>query len=351
MSNRATHRMFLPLTLVFGVGLMTACNPPSDSDSAEALPDDHDELVAMAQEEGVVQLGAGGHTERQAELLAAEFEDAYGVEVQFVRENSGQIAQKVEAQLSGGNMAFDAISLNDTSTLDSWAEEGVIATGAVDSDDDVMETLSTADAHYHPFTWAALGYSYNTARVDEGDTPTTWEELAAANGTKVVAEPGSSGAALTFAATMAEVDDGFFGALGDGEVLTAESALALGQTIATGEADYGIPGIEHDVATAQDAGEPLTMGYPEGDLGVMTSYIADLDSADNPAAARLLVQFSMSPEFQEAQRDIGSRSTLDEFASPDNVEEIDEERLVVLDESELAANRDDIIAEFDEAVR
>lgn len=337
---------------IFSLGLLTACNPPTSSATASAdLPESHDELVQLAQEEGTVRLGAGGHTQAQAQLLADKFEDAYGIKVEFIRENSGQIAQKLEAQLSGGNVSFDVVSVNDASTMEGWVEDGTIADAALPNGDGLMAALALEDASFYPFTWAALGYSYNSATMDKSEAPTTWEELAAADGNKAVADPGSSGAALTFAAIMDEVDSSFFPALGQGKVLTSDSALALGQMVATGEATFGIPGIEHDIATAQLAGEPLAMGYPEGRIGAMASYMASLESAAHPAAARLLVQFAMSPEFQTAQTEIGSRSTLSDIPAPSRAEEIASERIVVVDHEKLATNRDDIIQNFEKAVR
>lgn len=343
---------FLAGAAVVSLSLLTACNPPSSSATGSTdLPNSHDELVQLAQEEGTVRLGAGGHTQAQAQLLADEFEEAYGIKVEFIRENSGQIAQKLEAQLSGGNVSFDVVSVNDASTMEAWVEDGTVADAALPNAADVIAPLAQDGTSYYPFTWAALGYSYNSAKLDKSNAPATWAELAAAEGNKAVADPGSSGAALTFAAIMDEIDSSFFPSLGQGEVLTSDSALALGQMVATGEASFGVPGIEHDIATAQLAGEPLAMGYPDGKIGAMASYIAALESATHPAAARLLVQFAMSPEFQSAQTEIGSRSTLKDVPAPATAEEISQDRVVVMEHDKLANDRDTIIEGFEEAVR
>lgn len=345
------HRLFAGVAIV-SLGMLTACNPPSESTgNAENLPSDQQALITQAREEGQVSLGAGGHTVSQAQLLADEFEAEYGIKVNFIRENSGQIAQKLEAQMSGGNVSFDVVSLNDTSTLDTWTKEGVLADAEIVNAADIFEPLQVEESIYYPFTWSVLGYSYNSSRTAVGDAPASWDDLAKADGTKAVADPGSSGAALAFAGVMDEIDSSFFPQLGEGEVLTSESALALGQMVATGEASFGIPGIESEVATAQLAGEPIKMGYPAGDLGAMSSYISALSSASSPAAARLLVQFAMSPDFQQAQLEIGSRSTLGDLPAAESTEEIDQERIVVLDQASLVEERERIVKEFEEAIR
>lgn len=332
--------------------VIAGCSAPeSSSQSAEDLPTDLEELVAAAQEEGEVSIGAGGHTREQVELLASSFEEEYGIEVTFVRASGGDISQQVQAQLSAEALQFDVISLNDEATLADWSEEGVLADPELENRDDILGPLSTPDDAAHvPFTWAAMGYAYNEASTDPASLPTTWADLAQQPGVFAVANPNSSGAALTFVAAMEQIDPDFLPALGQSETLVSDSALALTQLVATGEADFGIPGIEADVATAANAGEPLAMGYPEGEIGVLTSFIAPLADSPHPAAARLLVQYQMSEEFQNIQAGIGSRAVLSGADVPEGAEELSEDRLVVIQAADLSAQKDDLLAKFSEAM-
>lgn len=353
MAFNALARRLLAGTAVLSLALLTACNPPSSSSNASAseLPDSQDQLVSQAQKEGTVSLGAGGHTKEQAQLLADKFKDKYGITVEFIRENGGQISQKLQAQLSAGNVSFDVISLNDTSTLQKWSDDGTLADAQIPTADKVIKKFQITGGNYYPFTWQALGFSYNSAKIDQSKLPGTWAELAQAPGPKAVANAGTSGAALTFAAIMDQIQPPFMDNLSQGNILLSDSALALGQMVATGEADYGVPGVEQDVATAQLAGEPLKMGYPEGKIGAVPSYMGALSAAAHPAAARLLVQFAMSEEYQKAQTEIGSRATLTGIAAPKTAEELTDDRVVVLDEETLAKNRDQVLADFKESFK
>lgn len=340
-----TRRM-ITLTLSAGLLATAACAPPEAADT-EPLPSDHDALVERAQEEGEVSLGAGGHTKPQAELLAKEFEKKYDIEVSFVRENSGQIAQKVAAQ-GEGNRPFDVVSLNDGGTMQQWADDGLLAEVPVDNADNVLEPLRP-EAEYTPFTWYALGFAYNSSRTKESEVPATWQELATAKGKKAVADPSSSGAALTFATAMKEIDDQFIPTAGKTKGLVTDSALALSQLLTTGEAKWGIPGIESDVMTARSSGEPLAMSYPEGLIGSMPSFVAPLDGITNPASARLLVQFMLSEEFQSKQVGIGSRSVLEGQAVPEGGQEIRPEDMLVITPETLETSKDEITSGFDVA--
>ncbi|UTT66527.1 extracellular solute-binding protein [Janibacter sp. CX7] len=339
-------RNALALTITLGLAATAACAPPQAADT-EPLPDDQSALVERAKEEGEVRLGAGGHTKPQADLLAKEFKKKYGIEVKYVRENSGQIAQKVEAQ-GEGNRPFDVVSLNDGGTMKQWADDGLLEEAPVDNLDDVLPPLQS-DAAYVPFTWYALGFAYNSSRTEAADVPKTWEELSKAQGKKAVADPSASGAALTFATGMQEIEPDFVPTVGKDKSLVTDSALALSQLLTTGEATWGIPGIESDVATARAAGEPLAMAYPEGKIGSMPSFAAPLKGVANPAAARLLIQFMLSDDFQAQQVGIGSRSVLADQEVPEGGQEIDAKDMLVLTPESLEESKEEVTTGFDEA--
>jgi iron(III) transport system substrate-binding protein len=334
------------LVALAAAALVAACGSPPAGKSAADLPTSAAELVAQARQEGAVVIGAGGHTRDQVQLLADTFRAKYGIPVTFVRESSGDIAQKTQAQLTSRSLQFDVVSLNDEATLRSWSESKVLTDAAVANRDRILRPLSTDNAPYQPFTWAALGYSYNSARLPAASAPASWDALAAHPGVFAVADPRSSGAALTFVAAMSDIDPRFLPALAGAKTLVSNSALALTQLLATGEADFGVPGIEADIATARKAGEPLAVGYPEGRIGTLPSYVAAMAQAPHPAAARLLVQFLLSEEYQAAQSGIGSRSVLTGAPDPDGAVHIAPDRLVVIDPADLAARKDALLKSF-----
>lgn len=351
--RRALPRMVgvgLLVTAVAALAL-TGCAPPPSGGGSASLPTNEDQLIAKAKQEGKVVIGAGGHTREQVQLLADKFKEKYGIPVTFVREASGDIAQKTQAQITAHALEFDVVSLNDETTLRVWQDAKVLADPAVSNRDQILKPLAGSPQNkYLPFTWGALGYSYNAAKTKPETAPKTWDDLASRQGAFAVADPSSSGAALTYVAAMRDIDPNFMPALRAHKTLVANSALALTQLLATGEADFGIPGIEADVATAKKGGEPLAMGYPEGRIGALPSYEAALEQAQHPAAARLLVQFQLSPEFQAAQADIGSRSVLNGAPVPDGAIPIAEDRLVVIPAKEVKAGKKALLGTFNTAV-
>lgn len=345
------RRPLLALAALLTAVALAACGAPPNGGGGGGgetveLPADPEALVAQARQEGAVVIAAGGHTREQVQLLSDTFRERYGIDVQFIRESSGDIAQKLQAQQTSRSLQFDVVSLNDEGTMRTWADTGVLADPALADPARVLGPLRRPDAPYVPFTWAALGYSYNQSRTPAAQAPRTWTDLAGRPGVIAAANPGSSGAALTFVGAMEQIDPAFVPSLGERQTLVPDSALALTQLLATGEADFGVPGVEADIATARRAGEPLAIGYPEGPIGALPSYVAPLSGAPHPAAARLLVQFQLSEEFQALQVRNGSRSTLNGLPAPEGAENIGEDRLRVPDAADLERRKDDLVASF-----
>lgn len=308
-----------------------------------------DDLVAAAQEEGAVNLSGGGHTRDQVELLASAFEEEYGIPVTYNREESGAIVQQVEAQLSAGALQTDVVSLNDALTFERWAEQGVTTGSELPNRDQILEALATGDAPHVPFTLLALGVSYNGARIT--DPPQTWSDLAATDAVFAHADPGSSGAAFTFVGILTDLlGEEFYEQLGQHQVLTTDSALAMTQLVATGEVDYALPGVESEVFNAQRSGEPLEIVYPEEGIPSLAGLIAPLAEAPNPNAAKLLVQYQLSEEFQTRMaQEIGSRSVLQGVPAPEGMPDLSDANLVTAPE-DLGDRREELTAMFSELV-
>lgn len=306
-------------------------------------------LVEQAKKEGEVTAALGGHTQDQAKDLADAFEKKYGIKVTFVREASGKIAQKVQAQSSSGKIQFDVVSLNDEGTLASWGEDGLLATPDIPNRDDIIGSLGSKSASaYVPFAWQPLGFVYNEAKTK--DAPTTWKELTEAGGVTAVASPAASGAALTFFTAMASEQPELVDELSTGKTLTTDSALALTQLVATGDADFGVPASEPSVLDAKKAGEPLAMGYPEGKLVALPGYMASFEKCDHPAAGKLLVQFALSEEYQAHQAEQQTRSVLSTVSAPEGIIEIPESRMVVVPSEKVSASHDEVVAAFTKAL-
>lgn len=353
-ARRLTACLALPMTVV----LLAACgngSPDSASgsggDSADAAIEGiSQELIEAAQEEGGVVLYAGGHTRPGLEVLQERMQELFGIQVTFTREDSGATANAISAELASGTVNADAVSLTDPGTMQAWAEEGVIADADVPNLDDVSEGLDDPDNPQVPYSLVPLGIMYNSANTDAEDLPTTWEELASEDfGAIISADPGASGTALAYYTMIAGLHgDEWLEQLAERQISVTDSSLALAQLVLTGEADIGIPAIESAVISAAEEGEPLEIAFMEDGVPSFASELAMLADAPHPNAAKLLVQYHLSEDFQTALAEKGGRSVLAGGPQPPNGADLSDATLLTADLAEIESRGSEVVARFAE---
>ena len=360
-SSRSARRLSTCLALPLAAVLLAACgNGSSDSSGSAAgsgsdggasgIEGISDELIAAAQEEGGVVIYAGGHTRPGVELLQERMQELFDIEVTFTREDSGAVANSISAELASGSLNADVVSLTDPGTMQDWADEDIITDAEIPNLDALIEDLDNPDNPQVPYSLVPLGIMYNSASTDAADLPTTWEELATGDfGTIVSSDPGASGTALAFYTTLTGLyGEEWLEQLSERDVIVTDSSLALAQLVLTGEADLGVPAIESAVISAAEEGEPLEIAFMEDGVPTFTSELAALTDAPRPNAAKLLVQYHLSEDFQAALAELGGRSVLAEGPQPPQGADLSEATLLPADLEEIGTRGDDVVARFAE---
>ena len=352
--RRISTLLALPLTavLVGACGNGSTSTPSSGGGEGEAtgIEGISEELIAAAQEEGGVVIYAGGHTRPGVELLQEKMQELFGIDVTFTREDSGAIANSISAELASGSLNADVVSLTDPGTMQEWADEDIITDAEIPNLDELIEGLDNPDNPQVPYSLVPLGIMYNSASTDAADVPTTWKELANEDfGTVVSADPGASGTALAFYTTLTGLyDEAWLEQLAQQQVIVTDSSLALAQLVLTGEADLGVPAIESAVISAAEEGEPLEIAFMEDGVPTFTSELAMLTDAPRPNAAKLLVQYHLSEDFQSALAELGGRSVLEDGPQPPQGADLSDATLLPADMEEIGTRGDAVVARFAE---
>lgn len=312
-----------------------------------------DDLVAAAEEEGEVTLYAGGHTRESLELLEQKFEEKYDIELTYVRDDSGAAAQKVQSELTSGNLRADVVSLTDTPTFQRWDREGITTSVDVPNRNQILDSIAgDADSPHIPISLVPLGIMYNDSRLDESQLPDTWSDFATGEQgmTITVANPNTSGTALQWAYMVRQIaGESFFENLAQQDVITADSSVTIPQFVVTGEAGLGAPAIESAVLTAAEGGEPIDMIYPEDGVPVFTSNIAALNDSPHPNAAALLVRYQLSKELQAAATEqVNARSVLKDVPAPEGLPELGDDEIRSPNYNKLADEAESVRERYSE---
>jgi iron(III) transport system substrate-binding protein len=348
-STRSTRRV---LTAGFcGLALLAAgCGGGGSSTAAGGEAPEcgfSQELITAAQDEGAVSMYAGGHTRETLERVTELFQDAYGITVTSVREDSDAVVRMVQAELAAGNLNADVISLADIGAMATLAEDGALTPSEAPNLDGLIAGVDDPGTPQIPYAVTPLGIMYNEARTE--NPPRSWQELADYDGTIVVADPNASGTSLLFFSMLTEhLGDEWLEKLADGRVTVTDSSLALAQLVLTGEADVAVPAIESAVIAAASGGEPLAAQFPQDVVPTFSSELGVLAEAPHPNAAKLLVGYHLCQAFQESIAEQGGRPVLEGAPAPQGVADLGDAELLSPDLARLATDAEPLRARFTE---
>ena len=310
MTSRPTRRLAAALVLALAV---TACGSGGDDGGAPAAS--VTPSVPATPEADAVQLVTHDSFNVSEDVLAL-FTEQTGVEVEVLQ--SGDAGQVVnQAVLSAGNPQGDVLFGIDNTLLSRALAEDVFVPYEAEGLDQVDPSLVLDDQHrVTPIDRGDVCLNYDRAAFADGDVPVpeTLSDLTdpAYAGQLVVENPATSSPGLSFLlATVAEFGE-------DGWVSFWEDLAANDVAVASGweDAYYG----QFSGAAGSEGERPLVVSYAssppaevvfaeeeldEAPTGVIEAscfqqveFAGVLDGTDAPRAARLLVDFMLSEEFQ-----------------------------------------------------
>lgn len=243
------------------------------------------------------------------QMMEAVFEEKTGLDVSMERRSTGEILDRVRAE-------------RDAPEIDVWWG-GTGDTHLQAAGEDLLEPYQPKNFE-DTLPWAqnfflmsggkaagiyagALGFGYNSDFLAEYGVaaPSCWKDLTAPRykGLVQMPNPNSSGTAYTMLATLVQLlgeDEAFeyLAALAKNIDRFTTSGAAPVQAAARGETGIGISFI-HDAVTQKLAGAPMVIVAPCEGTGYEIGAVSIVKGARNPEAARLFVDFALSPEGQE----------------------------------------------------
>lgn len=339
MNTSTRPRTRALLAVLAGLGMIVSLSACGSSQPAEQsgsglqerdsghLPDDWDDVVAAAVEEGEVVLYSNQSEEVSSATLEAFAEAFPGIEVKVVRDSVDTLPNRFVQE-------YESTGKSPADLLESSIFEPVIAdhpdwfVDVRELDVDEIPTLADfpldqAAPEHRPRSITSAAYTwtlaYNTDRVDESELPKTWEDLTDPkwNGRMLIADPRSASAYFAFHALMYE---NYGAAFGEGLVANgatlSESGASLSQQIAAGAFDIGGPVARSHSAQIREQGAPVEH------LDLLPAKVSATTMAlpvdpPHPNARRVLAAFLLSAQAQEIQCTIGQLGSLNANAEGD----------------------------------
>ena len=315
------------LSLVMIISLFTACGgekpaetkapevqeQPGESKPAEQLSY-MEQLIKDAQAEGTLVV-YGSCEEEYLAVACEKFQELYGIEVQYQRLSTGEVQSKIEEE--AGNPSGDVWFGGTTDPYNVCAAEGLLMAYEAENASHLLgDAYRDADGYWYGIYKGILGFMVNVDELERLglEKPADWADLTKPEyeGLIWLSNYNTSGTAKLVINTMIQKyghDEGiqYLVDLDKNIHVYTKSGSGPSKNVGTGECVIGI-GFLHDGIT-----QIVDNGYGNIELIIPssgTSYeigaTAIFEGCEHPNAAKLWIEFALSPDCVNLAQDNGS---------------------------------------------
>ena len=288
--------------------------PAGPDDAPAAEPSYMEELVAAAKEEGTLVV-YGSCEEEYLAVACEKFQELYGIEVQYQRLSTGEVQSKVEEE--AGNPSGDVWFGGTTDPYNVCAAEGLLMAYEAENASHLLgEAYRDKDGYWYGIYKGILGFMVNVDELDRMglEKPADWADLLKPEYKDLIwlSNYNTSGTAKLVINTMIQKyghEEGiqYLVDLDKNIHVYTKSGSGPSKNVGTGECVIGI-GFLHDGIT-----QIVDNGYGNVELIIPssgTSYeigaTAIFEGCEHPNAAKLWIEFALSPDCVNLAQDNGS---------------------------------------------
>ena len=275
-----------------------------------------------------------------ANQLKAPFEAKYGIKVSILRLSSGVIFNRAMQEYDLGVNAADVVETSVMSHFIDMKAKGLLAPFKPDTVNLIRgPKLYDPEDYWHSVKLELTSLNYNKTKLTGDDVPKTWKDLADPKykGKIVQGHIKSSGDTGLIVYNLVKMYGwDYFEALRQNDILTMQ-ACTQNELVARGErlvmmCDYS------QVHTAQTQNLPMIDAVlPQDGVFMLAGPVAVLAKAPHPNAAKVLVNWLLSPEGQSLYVAGGDASSIDspEIKLPAGYPDLKKAKLIDTDINEF----------------
>lgn len=265
-----------------------------------------------------------------AEAVGAAFRETYpDVPVNVVRTTAQVAFQRVNQELRAGTIQADVFSTTDPSHYVFLKEEDLLLEYRPDNSDKVYPAYRKGhdpDGKFAITHVALVVMSRNRDLVPDGDAPRVWADLTDPKykGMISMGHPSFSGRAGVWSYAMfSKHGKSFFEGLDTNDIQVGRSMNDPLTLMNSGERRIGVTSL-HSTRMNIQRGNPLALIFPEDGAILMEDPSGIIKTTNNPNAAKLFVEFLLSPAMSRVMIDVGGEPMRPEVPLPDHYTPIDD---------------------------
>ena len=306
------------LAILMALVMILALVPASYADSM-------DDLVAAAQAEG--ELVVYGSCEEEYLAAACEnFEKLYGIKVSYQRLSTGEVQAKIEEE--NGNPSADVWFGGTTDPYNVVAAEGLLEAYEAENASHLLgDMYRDKDGYWYGIYKGILGFMVNKDELDRMglEAPQDWQDLLKDEykGLIWLSNYNTAGTAKLVINTMIQKyghDEGiqYLVDLDKNIQVYTKSGSGPSKNVGTGECVIGIGFLHDGITQIVDNGyENVQLIIPSSGTSFEIGATAIFKGAAHPNAAKLWIEYALSPDCVNLAKDNGSY----QFLVIDNAEQ------------------------------
>ena len=302
---------------------------PAATEAAEADP--MKDLIAAAQAEG--ELTVYGSCEEEYLAAACEhFQELYGIKVNYQRLSTGEVQAKIEEEK--GNPSADVWFGGTTDPYNVLAKEDLLEPYAAQNASHLLSDMyKDPDGKWYGIYKGILGFMVNTDELTRMnlEAPADWQDLLKPEykGLVWLSNYNTAGTAKLVINTMIQKyghDEGiqYLVDLDKNIEVYTKSGSGPSKNVGTGECVIGIGFLHDGITQIVDNGyENVKLVIPSSGTSFEVGATAIFKGAAHPNAAKLWIEYALSPDCVELAQDNGSYQFLviDNAKQPEVAEE------------------------------
>ena len=297
------------LSLLLAAVMVLGCAAFASAEAPDA------DLVAAAQAEGELVV-YGSCEEPYLAAACQKFEQIYGIKTQFQRLSTGEVPTKIEEE--DGNPSADVWFGGTNNPYDDAAAKGLLDNDYVPANAEHLskDIYKNPDGYWYGIYTGILGFMANKDELDRLglEAPQSWDDLLKEEykGLIWLSNYNTAGTAKLVVNTMLQMkghDEGikYLVDLDKNIQVYTKSGSGPSKNVGTGECVIGIGFLHDGVTQIVDNGyENIQLIIPQDGTTCEIGPVAIFKGAKHPNAAKLFMEYALSPECVNMAANYGS---------------------------------------------
>jgi iron(III) transport system substrate-binding protein len=329
------------VALVFGVGISVA--------QAQAFkPDTVDKAAAL--KEGTLTWYSSTPFPL-VQQLADQFTKDTGVKVTLLRSGGEAVLRRFLQEYQAGQPGADVITMSDAGAATGLTKQGVFVPFRPEGFDQVIESGKDPKGYWIAQRVHLIGMVVRTDKVAEKDRPKTWSDLVDPKykGLMVMPDPSFTAIQLTVVTGLSQkLGWDFYRGLRKNETMIVQGHQQVYKTMQQGERVIAAEG--SDPKSFNDGKDVPNQAviYPTEGVFVVVSPTAIVKNGKNPNAAKLFMQFMISPVAQKMIADNAIHSSRVDIPPPKDQPGLKDVKFIPVDVEHIEAKAKEMKARFNE---